>query len=137
MSEYWQDLENGNPMEAWAMKWAIHGTCSATVFDQFKYFCLGLDTYGRHSMLSFLVRGGLVPSSTKNLAKTSFIKAIADLTSKKGGVICAADQRGRTQLQKAVLCYAKDGATLVDCPDNVSSSCPDYFLWLALGDWVM
>ncbi|CAK9309821.1 unnamed protein product [Citrullus colocynthis] len=111
MSEYWQDLENGNPMEAWAMKWAIHGTCSATVFDQFKYFCLGLDAYGRHSMLSFLVRGGLVPSSTKNLAKTSFIKAIAYLTSKKGGVMCAADQRGRTQLQKAVLCYAKDGAT--------------------------
>lgn len=85
-------------------------------------------------MLSFLVHGGLVPNSSKYLTKASFIKAIADSTSKKGGVICVVDQRGQIQLQKAVLCYAKDGHTLIDCPDNVSSFCPDSFLCLALGD---
>ncbi|XP_022143591.1 ribonuclease 1-like [Momordica charantia] len=134
MGEYWQDLVSGDNTAAWQTKWAIHGTCSATVFDEFKYFCMGLDTYGRHAILSFLVHGGLVPSSAQLHHKTSFIKAIADVTSKKGGVICAADQRGRTQLKMVVLCYSKDGATMIDCPDNVSSSCPDKFLWLALGD---
>ncbi|KGN45018.2 hypothetical protein Csa_016393 [Cucumis sativus] len=134
MNQYWKDLENGNSIEAWASKWEMHGTCSAAGFDQFKYFCLGLDTYGRHAIFSFLDREGLAPSSSKYVAKASFITAIANSTLKKGGVICAVDQYRRIQLQKAVLCYVKDGHTLIDCPDNVSSSCPDNFVWLALGD---
>lgn len=134
MNQNWPDLKEGNSLEAWRSKWAIHGTCSAAVFNQFEYFSLGLDTYGRYAMLSILDKGGVAPSSYRYIAKTQFIDVITEFTSKKGGVICATDHRGRRQVQKVILCYAKDGATLINCPENVSNSCPEYFMWLGLDD---
>ncbi|XP_022966939.1 ribonuclease MC-like [Cucurbita maxima] len=126
---YWPNLKKGSHKSFWRKEWDKHGACSENVFNQVQYFqtALNIRTNPKYDLLAILNAANLGP--TGNIFRQYHVieNAIKAATGKKPGLRCNTNQNTKqTQLHEIVLCFDKDGATIIDCP---FANCPKQFVF--------
>ncbi|KAG6573806.1 ribonuclease MC-like [Cucurbita pepo subsp. pepo] len=127
LTHHWPNLERPDDIDFWRREWNKHGPCSENVFDQVQYFqtALNIRTNPRYDLLAILKAAKLGPTGNTSRQYQVIKNAIQAATGKKPGLRCNVNKNTKqTQLHEIVLCFHKDGATLIDCP---FADCPPRF----------
>ncbi|KAG6573572.1 hypothetical protein SDJN03_27459, partial [Cucurbita argyrosperma subsp. sororia] len=131
LNQYWPDLISKNNRGFWRYEWNKHGTCSESVFNQVQYFqtTLNIRTNPNYDLLAILKTARLIPTGSISHRYHVIEGAIRAAIGKKPGLRCNINKKTRnSQLHEIVLCFDKNGVTLIDCP--FPRKCPTQFKWL-------
>ncbi|XP_022932791.1 ribonuclease MC-like [Cucurbita moschata] len=133
LNTYWPDVISGNNQRFWKHEWDSHGTCSDPPFNQLQYFqtTLNIRTNHNYDLLAILNTAGLGPTATNTRQYGAIEGAIQAATGKKPGLRCNKNaQSKKKQLFEIILCFDKNGVTLIDCTQFAGITCPSQFVWL-------
>ncbi|XP_038906187.1 ribonuclease MC-like [Benincasa hispida] len=138
LNTYWPDVIRGNNQRFWQHEWDAHGTCSDPPFNQRQYFQTTLNIRMNHNydLLAILNAAGLGPTATMVRQYQAIENAIQAATGKIPGLRCNTNaQTGSRQLFEIILCFDKNGVTLIDCTPFAGITCPLQFVWLHRQPW--
>ena len=91
---------------------------------------MSLNLLQKFDVLAILKAAGLNPQTSQNIGIQNIMTPIQRTTKKDPGIRCYKNVKtGKSQLNEIVLCLEKDGATLIDCPTFVSSTCAKSIVW--------
>ncbi|XP_023528983.1 ribonuclease MC-like [Cucurbita pepo subsp. pepo] len=133
LNTYWPDVIKGKNQQFWQHEWDKHGICSDPPFNQPQYFQITLNIRINHSydLLAILNAAGLGPSNTNIREYKDIEGAIQAAIGKKPGLRCNINPQSKEkkQLLEIILCFDKDGITLIDCTEFAGITCPPQFVW--------
>ncbi|XP_022158516.1 ribonuclease MC-like [Momordica charantia] len=134
---YWPNVEDGNHQWFWGNEWLKHGKCSDPPFNQTAYFqtALNIRTNHNYDLLAILNAAGLGPTGTGFRNYTAIEGAIHAATNRTPFLRCDVNAHTRRyQLYEIVLCFDRNGVTLINCNRNntraLRKRCPNQFVWL-------
>ncbi|XP_022157616.1 ribonuclease MC-like [Momordica charantia] len=132
LDTYWPDVQNWRNQSFWQHEWETHGKCSYPNFRQTAYLEAALDIRRNHNYDLLAI----IHNPTGMIHNYNAIEAaIQAATNRTPFLRCNVNAHtGRHQLFEIVLCFDRNGVTLIDCNQNntraLHMQCPHQFVWL-------
>ncbi|CAD5173463.1 unnamed protein product [Musa acuminata subsp. malaccensis] len=130
LNSYWANLKcpSNNGVVYWKKSWKTYGVCSP--MNETEYFQAALDLRAKVDVLSLLdKKAGIKPSLLYIHGASDIEKAIAEGIGATPVIRCSKGLLGLFQLYEIYICVAKDGKTIIECPEKPRFTCSEEILF--------